>query len=174
MTLPTILLSPIIFYFLAIALIASAFVVVFGRNIFRCALGLTATLSVVSAIFAFLGADFLASSQLLLYVGGVMIIMLFVIMLSQRPLEETQSQTNNQWIWGLVLASAVTATLIGTFHRSFPAITVAHEPGPTSAAIGRLLMGKMLVPFEIISLVLLAALVGAVVFSQDRNKADDR
>jgi NADH:ubiquinone oxidoreductase subunit 6 (subunit J) len=122
-------------------------------------------LSVVACLFALLGADFLAATQLLLYVGGIMIIMLFVIMLSQQ--RHNAPQTNQQWVWAAALSLTVAGVLIYTFRDSFKDVPPTLAMQPTTARIGQLLLGDMLVPFEAISLVLLAALVGAVVFAQD-------
>jgi len=159
----------IAFYVLSVVAIGSALVVVTSRNVFHSALALTGTLAVVAGFFVLLGADFLAAGQVLIYVGGVMIIMLFVVMFSQTPLDALQRQTNSQWLWGLLFGAAVAAALVRSFRGAYRAVTVVSEMRPTSAAIGRLLLGDMLVPFEAVSLVLLAALVGAVVFAQDRK-----
>lgn len=165
-------LPAVIFYAFAALAIVSALVVVTSRNVFHSAMALTATLGVVAGFFALLGADFLAASQVLVYVGGIMIIMLFVVMLSQQPFDALQRQTNQQWLWGLLFAAAVAAALIRSFRGVFLSVpALATETVPTSARLGRLLLGQMLVPFEAISLVLLAALVGAVIFGQDRKTA---
>src|SRR4029077_1511386 len=93
-----------VFYVLSALLIGSALMVVTTRNVFHGAIALTGTLTVVAGFFILLGADFLAASQILIYVGGIMIIMLFVVMFSQRPLDALQRQTNSQWPWGLLFA----------------------------------------------------------------------
>src|ERR1019366_6868284 len=108
----------IIFGVMAVLLIALSIVVVTARSVFRGAIALTAALGVVAGLFALLGADFVAASQLLIYVGGIMIIMLFVIMLSQRPAAMMERQTNEQWLWGGLFALAVVCGLILQF-RAF-------------------------------------------------------
>ena len=164
------LLSSIVFYALAAVAVGSALWVVTARNVFHSALALTVTLSAVAALFALMGADFLAASQILVYVGGVMIIMLFVVMLSQQPLDALRRQTNEQWLWGALFAIAVACALILHFGEAYKSITEAAPLAPTSAAIGKLLLGDMVIPFEAVSLVLLAALVGAVLFGSDPMK----
>jgi len=165
-------LPSIIFYTFSVLAIGMAIVVVTSRNVFHSAMALTGTLGVVAGFFALLGADFLAASQVLIYVGGIMIIMLFVVMLSQQPFDALQRQTNTQWLYGILFAAAVAASLIRSFRDVYRGVAaVATDTVPTSAPIGRLLLGDMLVPFEAVSLVLLAALVGAVVFGQDRKAA---
>ena len=157
----------IIFGALALLLIGLSLVVVTSRSVFRSAIALTAALGVVAGIFALLGADFVAAGQLLIYVGGIMVIMLFVIMFSQRPVDHLDRQTNDQWLWGGLFAVAIAGGLGIQFRVFYRGVFAAAEPTPTTAAVGRLLLGEMVVPFEAISLVLLAALVGAVYFGLD-------
>jgi len=161
------MIPTVIFAAMAILLIGLSLIVVTAKSVFRSAIALTAALGIVAGIFALLGADFVAASQLLIYVGGIMIIMLFVIMLSQRSTALTERQTNEQWLWGALFALAVTCALIVQFRAVYRGVFATSVPTPTSVAIGRLLLGDMIVPFEAISLVLLAALVGAVYFGLD-------
>lgn len=100
-----------------------------------------------------------------------MIIMLFVIMLSQRSLKSLDSQTNDQWLLAGFFALAVACGLGAQFTSAYQAVTTTTEALPTTAAIGRLLLGPMLVPFEAVSLVLLAALIGAIYFGQDKERS---
>src|SRR2546423_71285 len=116
----------LIFYSFAVLALGSALVVVTSRNIFHSALALALTLSVIGGFFALLGADFLAASQVLVYVGGVMIIMLFVVMLSQQPMDALARQTNQQWLWGALFAAAVGSALVihlGEVYRGVGEIT---------------------------------------------------
>lgn len=161
----------LIFGLFSVMLVALSLIVVTSRSVFRAALSLTAALGVVAGLFALMGADFVAASQLLIYVGGIMIIMLFVIMLSQRPREELDRQSNEQWIWAGLFSIAVACGLITQFRAAFMSVSATSDPLPTSAAIGRLLLGPMLVPFEAVSLVLLAALIGAVYFGQTKERS---
>lgn len=164
------LLSTGVFYAFAVLTIVFSLVVVTSRNVFHSAIALTVTLSMVAGLFALLGADFLAGAQVLVYVGGIMIIMLFVVMLSQQPADALKRQRNEQWFWALLFAIAIGAHLVQSFRKFFGPVTGNPGMVPTSSSIGRLLLGDMVIPFEAVSLVLLAALVGAVVFSQDRKK----
>jgi len=163
-------LATLIFAGLAVLLIGLSLVVVTSRSVFRGAIALTAALGVVAGIFALLGADFVAASQLLIYVGGIMIIMLFVIMLSQRPQDHLDRQTNDQWVWGVLFSLAIVCALILQFRAVYRGVFADTVAVPTTAAIGRLLLGEMVVPFEAVSLVLLAALVGAVYFGLEKGE----
>jgi NADH:ubiquinone oxidoreductase subunit 6 (subunit J) len=161
----------IIFSAMSLLLIGLSLVVVTARSVFRGAIALTAALGVAAGLFALLGADFVAAGQLLIYVGGIMIIMLFVIMLSQRPQAKLDRQANEQWLWAALFALAVTCGLIVQFRAAYRGVFSTTVSVPTSASIGRLLLGDMIVPFEAVSLVLLAALVGAVYFGLDKEKS---
>lgn len=161
----------IIFCGMSVALVGFSLMVVTARSVFRSAIALTAALSVVAGIFALMGADFVAASQLLIYVGGIMIIMLFVIMLSQRPDKELDRQVNEQWLLAGFFSLAVAFGLIAPFRKTFQSVLATVEPTPTTAAIGRLLLRDMVIPFEAVSLVLLAALVGAVYFGMNKEKS---
>src|SRR5437763_8894204 len=121
------LLPTLIFGCMALLLIGLSLAVVTSRSIFRSAIALTAALGVVPGLFALLGADFVAATQLLIFVGGIMIIMLFVIMLSQRPMAETEPQSNDQWLWGALFALAVTSGLIVQFRAVYRGIFTSAE-----------------------------------------------
>jgi NADH:ubiquinone oxidoreductase subunit 6 (subunit J) len=164
MTLPT-----VIFYSLAALLIVLALIVVSTRQLFHAALALAGALSIVGALYAFLGADFLAASQILLYVGGIMVLILFAIMFVQSPDEGRVHQSRPGWFWAILIALGLVGLLIEVFHLAVPPFESQMPWTPTSAALGRLLLNDMLVPFEVVSLILLVALIGAVVFGVERE-----
>jgi len=158
-----------IFYAFAALIVGGALVVVLARDVFRSAIALAGVLVLVAGLFGLLNADFLAAAQLLVYVGGVLVLMLFVIMLLLSPQNQLRHQTNKQAI-SAALMSGVTATfLIVQFYAFLRSDAPAMEGQPSTAALGRLLMGEFLVPFEVVSLVLLAALVGAVYLSREER-----
>src|SRR5689334_16612137 len=134
------LIPTLIFGLMAVLLIGLSLIVVSARSVFRAAIALTGALSVVAGLFALLGADFVAASQLLIYVGGIMIIMLFVIMLSQRPQAQLDRQSNEQWLWGALFALAVTCGLIMQFRAVYRGVFATAVPVPTTASIGQLLL----------------------------------
>ena len=105
----------LIFYTLSALLIVFAVMVVTSRNLFRGAISLTAALGVMAGLFALLGADFLAAGQLLIYVGGVMVLLIFVVMFVQRPDIFRAHQTGKRWMPALVLGIGVIAILIHAF-----------------------------------------------------------
>jgi NADH-quinone oxidoreductase subunit J len=139
------------------------------KNVFHCALWLVVSLTGVAGLFALLGSDFLFVAQILVYAGGITVLLLFVVLLSGTPADWVVKQVNSQWMWSLLLA-AIFVSLLATLFRHLP------EPGPLAAtapvtpALGLLLLREMVFPFEAVSLVLLAALVGAIHFGK-RNRA---
>ena len=164
-------LCSVLFYVMAFLLIAMALLVVTSTNLFHSAIALTGSSAVSAGLLALLGADFLAISQLLVYVGGVMIIMLFVVMLSQQPVRSFQRGTSDRWMLGLLVSGTLCGYLTMNYRQHFYSQIAIGTMTPTTSQIGRLLLNQMLVPFEAVSLVLLTALVGAVVFGQDSESA---
>ncbi|OGR87437.1 MAG: hypothetical protein A3A86_03525 [Elusimicrobia bacterium RIFCSPLOWO2_01_FULL_60_11] len=154
-----------IFYLVAALLTGCAVMVVTLRGLFASALYLAAALSLVGALFAMLGADFLFAVQILLYVGGVLVIIAFAVMLTNSEQLKSEPQTNRQWGPALLLClGLILMVLVGVRRHSF--VSVPAEIGPTTKSMGFLLLGGQILPFEAVSLVLLASLLGAVMFSR--------
>jgi NADH-quinone oxidoreductase subunit J len=150
------------FYLFAVVTVVSAGVVVFNRNIMRAAFALMFTLFGVAVLYLFLHADFLAATQLLIYVGGVLVLLLFGIMLTQRFVV-VDIRTGRIQFFPSVLAIAILFgfLLYLIFQTPWQTQGPANFTDSTSA-IGTLLMTEWLLPFEVASILLLAALVGAV------------
>lgn len=161
--------SQLVFYGLSALIIGFSIVVVTTRHLFRGALALTFVLALIGGLFALLGADFLAAAQWLIYVGGIMVLVLFVVMYVQSPDAFRQPQTGPRWLGGLLLSGALATLLIRLIVTTRWPDPVSSELLPTTARMGRLLLGDWLVPFEVVSLVLLAALVGAAVWGLERE-----
>lgn len=160
----------IIFYSLAALVLSSALAVVTMRNTVHSALFLGLCLAGVAGLFGSLGADFLFAGQILIYVGGIAVLVMFVVMLLGRASDLHLRQVNNQWLAGLLICGI---SLVGLLHiiRLFAHRSVSGAPVPSTRLIGMLMMSDYAVPFELISLVLLAALLGAIFFSR-RETAD--
>ena len=158
------MLETAIFYALAALVIVPAILVVTVRNVFHGALWLILSLSGVAALYAMLAADFLFAVQLLVYVGGVMVVLLFVVLLSGKPSDWAGRQVNEKaWAAGL-FSLFLAAALVSAILR-WPIVSAALPARATTGPLGALLLNEMVLPFEFISLVLVAALVGAVYFS---------
>lgn len=159
------MIEAVIFYLVAALLIGSAVMVVTLRGLFASALYLAAALSLVGVLFAMLGADFLFAVQILLYVGGVLVIIAFAVMLSNAEQLKSEPQTNKQWLPALLLClGLILMVLVGVRRHVFDSAPA--ELAPTTKSMGHLLLGGQILPFEVVSLVLMASLVGAVMFSR--------
>ncbi|MBK8871383.1 MAG: NADH-quinone oxidoreductase subunit J [Elusimicrobia bacterium] len=154
-----------VFGLLSAMILVPAILAVTLKNIFHCALWLVVSLTGVGGMFALLGADFLFVSQILVYAGGITVLLLFVVLLSGSPKDWVVKQVNAQWGWGLILTGIFVGLLAALF-RKLPAAPVPNPSEPTTARLGLLLIRDWVFPFEAISLVLLAALIGAVHFSK--------
>ena len=164
------MLEHIIFYSLATVILGSAVAVVTMRNTVHSALFLGLCLASVGGLFAMLGADFLFAAQVLVYVGGIAVLLMFVVMLLGRASDLHLRQVNNQWAAALLICgiSAFGFWRVAHGYAPTPAPGVA---GPTTAGLGRLMMSDYAIPFELVSLVLTAALLGAVFFSHVEKKS---
>lgn len=162
--------SDVIFAILAIVIIVSGLMVVSLRNIFHCALCLIVCLSGVAGIFITLDAEFLAAAQILIYVGAVSILMIFAIMLTSRLATQTISQTNENVAVAAVVCivfAGMSWFLIRATHVWMPAEEAL--PEKNTFEIGRLLMSDFMVPFEVVSVLLVAALIGAIMLAREER-----
>jgi NAD(P)H-quinone oxidoreductase subunit 6 len=163
-------LSTALFYLVAIITVGSAVIVAFSRNIIYSAFSLMGTFAGVAGIYVFLGADFVAAVQVLIYVGGILVLILFAVMLTHSI---TDVQITNRAVGripALLVIGIFLALLVQTIQET--SWTKAKEVlyAPTAAKIGDLFLESYLLPFELASLVLLAALIGAVVLSRKELK----
>jgi len=127
----------------------------------------------VAGIFLLLGAEFLAAVQVIVYAGAILIFYLFVVMLLDLPDEEARPRFGNHWPFaaavGLSFAALAWLAQAGAGAGVAPAGTrVEGLPQGSLAAIGMALFGPFALPFEIASLLLLAAIIGAVVLARRR------
>jgi NADH:ubiquinone oxidoreductase subunit 6 (subunit J) len=158
--------------FVAFGLAAVAFAVmaVSLRNIFYCALSLIGVIFSTSALFVLLGADFLAVVQVLVYVGAIVILFLFSIVLTERIGSRDVKQTNEQRTISAVLGAVVFVIVAYIAVRArWPIVPVTMRDA-TVGVIGENLLTTYIEPFEVASVLLLAALVGAVVLARERSK----
>ena len=155
----------VVFYALALLTVAAGLGVVFTTNVVHSALALMGTLLGVAGMFVLLGADFLGVVQLLVYVGGILVLTLFAVMLTSR----VDVRVSNRAV-GRLPALVVTVAVLGAMVRAVTATTwVTTEPSapaPTIYGVGNAFLGTYVLPFEVASLVLLVALIGAVVISR--------
>lgn len=162
-------LTDLVFYLLAGAVVAGAVGVAVSRNIIYSALALLASLLGVAGLYIYLSADFLAVTQLLIYVGGILVLILFAIMLTNQLGEDPQVTNASIGLpagagLGLVTIGALAYMAIGTPWRVLPADKLTFAT--TGAALGDAFLLEYLLPFEIASVILLCALIGAVVIAR--------
>lgn len=157
----------IIFYGLAVLVINSALLVAFARNITHSAFALLLTFFGVAGLYAFISADFLAALQLLIYVGGILVLILFAVMLTSKIKDvKLSNPATSPWLGGPI-ALVVLGGLIWVITKT-PWSTGLSEPAPTTAEIGKAIMGPYLLPFEAASVVLLIALIGSAYLARRR------
>jgi NADH-quinone oxidoreductase subunit J len=162
----------IVFYVFALITILSAFVVVFSRNILYSAFSLMFTFFGVAGLYVLLQADFLAVTQILIYVGGILVLMLFGVMLTNKVVSVDLKTGTLQAIPALLIVFLVFGTLGPLFYTTWKGVSA---PAPamqsTVKPIGELLMTSYLLPFEIASVVLLVALIGAVMTARRKRES---
>lgn len=152
------------FYGVAGAILIGAWIAVSARNLFRAALGLAAALLGVAVLYLFLEAEFLAVSQLLIYVGAILTLIIFGVMLTARIADPTIPRWNRQAGWAALLGIGM---VVGLAQAFLTAHWHVQDAAPvTLEAIGRFLIVAYLLPFELLSILLVGALVGAIVIAR--------
>jgi NAD(P)H-quinone oxidoreductase subunit 6 len=159
------MIAQVIFYALAALTVGSAMLVAFSRNIVYSTFALLGAFMGVVGIYILLAADFVAMVQLLVYVGGILVLTIFAVMLTAGIGDVTISNRavgTVPAVFTVSIAAMVMVYAIGRTHWHQAATVVA----PTTYAIGNAFLGEYVLPFEVASLVLLAALIGAIVISR--------
>jgi NADH-quinone oxidoreductase subunit J len=159
------------FYFLAVMAIVSAIAVITRRNPVHAALSLIVTLLSLAGFYLMLYAPFVAAVQIVLYAGGIMVLFLFVIMLVNLEKNIREYQFNKQWIVGTAAAVVLGGLLLFVYQRGrdiFPRSFAPLPEGQNTQQVGIWLYGNYMLPFEIASLLLLVAIVGAVVMAKKK------
>jgi NADH-quinone oxidoreductase subunit J len=164
-------ITVVVFYLLAAVTVVSALGVAFSNNIVYSAFALMGTLLGVAALFVLLGADFLGAVQLLVYVGGILVLTLFAVMLTHRIGDVRVSNRAVGRGAGLVIVSIVLGWMIHVARLATWVTGTPAAPASTTYGIGDALLTRYVLPFEIASIVLLVALIGAVVVSRKEVKA---
>lgn len=164
------MLHAAIFYLFAGITLGSAIVVVSSPNILRSAFALLFTFFGVAGLYIFLGADFLAATQLLIYVGGILVLILFAVMLTQRVDIITVSNPSHSVVRGLLATAGLLVLLLAVVFRTSWQVREVTETFPTTAKVGKLLLTDFLLPFEVVSVLLVAALVGAALLAKKEEE----
>jgi NADH:ubiquinone oxidoreductase subunit 6 (subunit J) len=162
-------LEPIAFWALAALLLASALAVVLARNLFHSVLYLALALVGTAGIFLTLDAEFLAAIQVLLYAGGVITIVVFAIVVTERLVGARLSQVSRHVVTGIVVSGALLLGVL-TFVARAP-LPGAKPPlaADVTRAIGEALITRFVLPFELLAVLFLAALLGATYFARPED-----
>jgi len=167
------MLDQVVFYFFAVLAVASAILVVTRRNAVQSAIFLVTALLATAGIFLNLNAEFLFIVQVILYAGGIMVLFVFVIMLVNLDVALHQVQFNRQWFVALIISAVLAAQVVaaiavsrGTLYTMPAAPAETLEPNTERVAF--VLFHTYMLPFEIASILLLVAMVGAVVMAKKR------
>jgi NADH-quinone oxidoreductase subunit J len=156
----------VIFYAFAVLTVVSAVGVVFSRNIVYAAFSLLFTFFGVAALYVLLAADFIAITQILLYVGGILVLIVFGIMLTTRAYKVEMKRGILSIVPAVVVAGVIAGTLIGILTTTrWPSANLSPYED-TARPIGALLMTNFVLPFELASILLLVALIGAVIIAR--------
>jgi len=154
------------FWVVAAVLLASSLAAVLTPNLFHAVLYLAAALVATGVVFLLLDSPFLFAVQLLLYAVGVMTIVVFAIMLTERLVGERITQTSRDLLNGAVVATGVFVGIAGFLIRAFPSPPRPPLVADTTPALGRALVGPFAVTFELLALLLVVALLGALYFAR--------
>lgn len=153
----------IVFYVFAALIVASTAVVAFSRNLVYSAFALLFTFFGVAGIYVLLSADFLAAVQVFIYVGGILVLIIFAVMLTRGISDVEISNQSLRPVQGALILIGTMAILLGVAFKTQWSLASQLQHEPTTAYIGNALLRKYLLPFEIVSVLLLAALMGAAV-----------
>ncbi len=154
------------FWTLAVALVGSALSVVLTKNLFHSVLWLAAALVGTAGIFVMLDAEFLGAVQVLLYAGGVITVVVFAIVVTERLVGERLTQTSRRLLAGTVVAAGVLAELISLIRRAGVNIPRPEMTADITKWMGISLLTQFLLPFELLAVLLLAGLLAASYFAR--------
>ena len=159
-------MSALVFYVIAGVTIGTAAVVAFSRNLVYSAFALLGTLLGVAGMYAMLAADFVAIVQILTYVGGILVLLIFAVMLTHRISDVAISNRVvgpvPALLFVILVAGVMGTCVVGANWSQIDAPSAE----PTTAGIGQAFLGSYILPFELASVVLLVALIGAIVISR--------
>lgn len=156
----------VFFYVIAAAMIFGAVRMVSNRNIVHSALYLVVVLAGAAGMYVLLAAEFIAVVQVLIYLGAIIVLLLFGIMLTRSPMERELDLDRKQVVMGLVVAVPLLVLLGWTLWDTFDDTELEVTAVQRTAEVGDSIFGQYLIPFEAVSMLLLAALIGAVVLAR--------
>ncbi|MEX0686266.1 MAG: NADH-quinone oxidoreductase subunit J [Balneolales bacterium] len=166
-------LFAIIFYLFAIVTIGSAVIMVFSKNIVHSAFALMFSLIGLAVFYVLLYADFVAATQLVVYVGGILILILFGVMLTTQGIpEKLEVLIINVWP-SAILSSLIAVILFFVFTNTEWNLIQVVERTEVVPELGMLLISKFLLPFQAIGVLLLIAIIGAMLMSTQSKRLNN-
>jgi len=151
----------IVFYLFSGILLAAGVLSMTVQRVAYAALALLAALLGVAALYLALGADFMGVTQIIVYVGGILVLLVFGILLTSRSAQETTKVGGKTMLFAALAASALLLVMLSAVLGSEWTIVEEARPEASVGRIGELFLGRYLMPFELASIVLLVALIGA-------------
>ena len=162
-------LSDLAFWVLSVLLVGSALAVVLSKNLFHAVLWLALALTGTAGIFLLLNAEFIAAVQLLLYAGGIITVVVFAIVVTERLIGERLSQTNRGVFSGAVVAIALLVIIVNTLmQRELPS-TPLPQLSDITRLMGEQVLTTFVLPFELLALLMLVAMLGAIYFARPED-----
>jgi len=161
--------EPVAFWLLALTLVGSALAVVLSKNLFHAVLWLALALTGTAGVFLLLDAEFLAAVQLLLYAGGIITIVVFAIVVTERLIGERITQTNRRIVAGAVVSFALLLVVVSAISEQPLALTRPPLAADITRAIGVGVLTRYAIPFELLALLMVAALLAAIYFARPED-----
>jgi NADH:ubiquinone oxidoreductase subunit 6 (subunit J) len=158
--------SDLAFWVLSVLLVGSALAVVLSKNLFHAVLWLALALTGTAGIFLLLNAEFLAAVQLLLYAGGIITVVVFAIVVTERLVGERLSQTNRGVFSGALVAVGLLAIIVNTLMQRQLPLTPLPQLTDLTRLVGEQVLTTFVLPFELLALLMLAAMLGAIYFAR--------
>jgi len=159
-------MGELIFLGIASLVLLSAVIVVISPNLIHSAIALLFTLFGVAGLYVFLYADFLAATQVVIYVGGILVLIIFGVMLTNRIESPSVAASSTNQVLGSLTAFLLIAFQLGVIFRTKWHIGVTQSTDGTVRKIGNMLLNEYLLPFEVVSILLLGALIGSAMLSR--------
>jgi NADH-quinone oxidoreductase subunit J len=159
----------IAFAALSIILIGSALAVVLSKNLFHAVLWLALALTGTAGVFLLLDAEFLAAVQLLLYAGGIITIVVFAIVVTERLIGERITQTNMRIGGGALISLVLFGFIVNVLRKSPLPATRPDMPGDLTRTLGMLVLTRYVLPFELLAVLMLAGMLGAIYFARPED-----
>ena len=161
-------LGIMLFLGLFILILGSSFMVVTSPNLVHSAVALLFTLFGVAGLYVYLYADFIAASQVIIYVGGILVLIIFGVMLTNKISDQSISNKSQNKLPSAIMCFTLLAMQFNVIFNTKWHIDTPIIRESTVNDIGMLLLSKYLLPFEIVSILLLAALIGAAMLSRKK------